>query len=324
MLNETRYAYSVGRIRVAENYMFDKNKYERMIDQSNIDDSLSVLYEAGYQEAKEYENILKLETQKLYGYLKEISPEPEIFLMFLYKNDTHNIKVLLKDEFSKKESDHLLIENGVFDVSNLKVMIRDRIFNLLPDELKIAIEESIKIYNKTKNPQIIDILLDQGYYKLFKSLSLKTKSKYLINLASILIDIANLNSYIRIKTKMEDLELLSNVLIIGGKIELEIFSKYFQEEIEIFNDMILKTEYHKIIEQSFDNNYNITKFEKACDDYIMEYVRETKHKTFGIEPLIGYMYGKQTEIRNVRIILVGKINNIDSDIIRERLRASYV
>ncbi len=324
MLKETRYAYSVGRIRVAENYMFDKNKYERMIDQSNIDDSLSVLYEAGYQEANGYENILKLETQKLYGYLKEISPEPEIFLLFLYKNDTHNIKVLLKDEFSKKESDHLLIENGVFDVSKLKVMIRDRMLNLLPDELKIAIEESIKIYNKTKNPQIIDILLDQGYYKLFKSLSLKTKSKYLIDLASILIDIANLNSYIRIKTKMEDLELLSNVLIIGGKIELEIFSKYFQEEIEIFNDMILKTEYSKIIEQSFDNNYNITKFEKACDDYIMEYVRKTKHKTFGIEPLIGYMYGKQTEIRNVRIILVGKINNIDSDIIRERLRASYV
>jgi len=324
LLNETRYAYSVGRVRVAESYMFDKNKYERMIGQSNIDDSLSVLFEAGYQEANSYENILKLETQKLYGYLKEISPEPEIFSMFLYKNDTHNIKVLLKDEFSNKDSSYLLIENGAFDTTKLKVMLRDRYFNLLPNEITIAIEESIKAYNKTKNPQIIDILLDQGYYKLLKRLSIESKSEFLIDLACIYIDIANLNAFIRIKTKMEDLELLSKVLVDGGKIELKDFTRHFQEEIEMFNEMVLKTQYYDIIEQSFQGEYNITTFEKECDNYIMKYVRKYKNQAFGIQPLIGYMYGKQTEIRNIRIILVGKINNINSDVIRERLRASYV
>jgi len=33
---------------------------------------------------------------------------------------------------------------------------------------------------------------------------------------------------------------------------------------------------------------------------------------------------KETEIKNARIIMVGKINNISNDVIRERLRESYV
>jgi len=322
--SETKYAYSVGRIRVAENFMFDRNKYERMIDQPTVDDCLRVLFEAGYQEENGYENILKNESIRLYKYLSGISPKPDIFKMFQYKNDSHNIKVMLKDEFSNKESSYLLLENGVFDFANLKAMIRERDFRLLPIEFANAIEESIEIYNKTSDPQIIDILLDQAYYILFKKLSVSTRNSYLIKLANMQIDISNISSYIRIKLKMEDLELLSKVLIKGGNINLDIYSKYFQEQIEIFNDKILATEYREIIEKSYDSGFNITKLEKACDNYIMKFVRKNKNIVFGIEPLIGYMYGKEMEIRNIRIILVGKTNNIDNDIIRERLRNSYV
>ncbi|MBN2852149.1 MAG: V-type ATP synthase subunit C [Clostridia bacterium] len=324
MQREINYAYAVGRIRVAENAMLDKNKYERMIDQPSVDDCLRVLYEAGYQEAREYEDILKNESIKTYHYLSQISPEPDVFRMFQYKNDTHNIKVLLKDEFSNKESDHLLLENGSYEVASLKVMIRERYFKDLPQLLKEAILQVIEQYSKTKDPQIIDILLDQAYFRLFQSLSTTTRNAYLINLARIQIDMTNISAFIRIKSKMEDLELLSKVLIDGGTIDKKEYSRYFQEQIDVFKEKIAVTAYAEIMEQSFDNGFNITKLEKACDNFLMKYLRKSKNKAFGIEPLIGYMVGKETEIRNVRIILVGKINHIDNDIIRERLRTSYV
>ena len=43
-----------------------------------------------------------------------------------------------------------------------------------------------------------------------------------------------------------------------------------------------------------------------------------------MEPIVAYIYAKQTEIKNIRIILTGKLNNINSKTIKERLRESYV
>lgn len=67
-----------------------------------------------------------------------------------------------------------------------------------------------------------------------------------------------------------------------------------------------------------------TVFEKLCDDYLMEYVREAKFKPLTLEPLIAYLYAKESEIKTIRIILTSKLNNIDADTIKERLRDAYV
>ncbi|HBF8938183.1 TPA: V-type ATPase subunit, partial [Clostridioides difficile] len=67
-----------------------------------------------------------------------------------------------------------------------------------------------------------------------------------------------------------------------------------------------------------------TVFEKLCDDYLMEYVRGAKFKPLTLEPLIAYLYAKESEIKTIRIILTSKLNNIDADTIKERLRDAYV
>ena len=57
---------------------------------------------------------------------------------------------------------------------------------------------------------------------------------------------------------------------------------------------------------------------------MMEYVKVAKYKALTIEPLVAYVYAKETEIKNIRIILTGKINQIEPQNIKERLRDSYV
>ncbi len=56
----------------------------------------------------------------------------------------------------------------------------------------------------------------------------------------------------------------------------------------------------------------------------MEYVRGAKFKPLTLEPLIAYLYAKESEIKTIRIILTSKLNNIDADTIKERLRDAYV
>ncbi|MFR2550514.1 V-type ATPase subunit [Clostridioides difficile] len=39
---------------------------------------------------------------------------------------------------------------------------------------------------------------------------------------------------------------------------------------------------------------------------------------------MAYLYAKESEIKTIRIILTSKLNNIDADTIKERLRDAYV
>lgn len=64
--------------------------------------------------------------------------------------------------------------------------------------------------------------------------------------------------------------------------------------------------------------------EKLIDNYIMNMMRDAKIIPFGVEPVIAYIYAKETEIKIIRIIMVGKLNNIAAEVIRERLRDIYV
>ena len=70
--------------------------------------------------------------------------------------------------------------------------------------------------------------------------------------------------------------------------------------------------------------YNYEKLDKFCDNYIMSYMKEAKLKALTIEPVVAYIYAKQTEFKNIRIIFTGKLNNISNEKIKERLRESYV
>ena len=73
---------------------------------------------------------------------------------------------------------------------------------------------------------------------------------------------------------------------------------------------------------TLDGKY--TKFERIADDMKLKYVKDAKYVSFGIEPLIGYLIAKEMEIKNLRIILTGKVTEVPVEKISERLRDTYV
>ena len=63
--------------------------------------------------------------------------------------------------------------------------------------------------------------------------------------------------------------------------------------------------------------------EKISQNYLMELNKNSKYIVFGPEPLFAYLVAKEREISAIRMIMVGKINNIESNKIRERLGDTY-
>ena len=125
-IKESEFNYAVARIRAIEKGLLDKTRFDRMVEAKTPDEALKVLLEAGYGRAStevksvfEYEKLLKDEGKKVYELLNELAPGQEVINMFLLSNDYHNVKVILKAEFSRQTETSIFIEPGFVPVEKL-------------------------------------------------------------------------------------------------------------------------------------------------------------------------------------------------------------
>jgi V/A-type H+-transporting ATPase subunit C len=271
--------------------------------------------------------LLKEEQRKVYRLMKEISPEPEVFDLFLYRNDYHNVKVILKEEFSGQDADNILMEPSSISPDRLKALIRDRSMEELTAIMRSAIVECIDTFNRTGDPQVIDLLLDRACFGQMKEAAVAFKYEFVTSLIVTWIDFANIRTFLRVKSLGKSWDFLQKALLPDGGIENEIFRRSLSEPLDTFLKELKHKPYGAVCQEGiedFKNTGSLTRFEKLSDNYVISLMRKALFKSLGIEPLIGYLVAKETEIKNARIIMVGKINNIPEAIIRERLRKTYV
>lgn len=66
-------------------------------------------------------------------------------------------------------------------------------------------------------------------------------------------------------------------------------------------------------------------FEKYMENYLINFLKErVKRMFYGLEIIFVYVYVKEIEIKNLRIVLVGRVNGFLVDFIKERLCEIYV
>ena len=188
----------------------------------------------------------------------------------------------------------------------------------------LAVEED---FERNKDPQRIDILLDKYYYIHLYELAKKTEIPLFIDYVQDLIDFTNIRTLIRVKKQNKDIKFLEEVLLPNGKIDAEEIIMALNDPIDDiinkFKNYDISPEIKKGLEAYKDTN-RLSEFEKLMDNYLMELNQESKYIHFGPEPIFSYIVAKETEIKVLRIILVSKVNNIPPDRIRERLRDLYV
>ncbi len=333
MPDNTLYAHAVGRIRCIERKLLDRNKLERMIESSGPDEALKVLIEADYgsedviNDARNFELLLRDEMEKTYGLLKKLIPEAGFLDVFLLKNDYHNLKVILKSEFQGISPEGILNGYGIIPTGKLEAILRDRKLDLLSDVMKDAVSECIDTYNRTKDPQNIDLILDRALYKEMVIMAVQVKNSFISEIARVSIDLLNIKTFLRIKAMGRTLDFLDKAILSGGTIPKEFFLESLDNSLEGFSGKMLYGAYGKVCEEginSFIERGSLAKLEKLSDEYIQGLAMKAKYISDGVEPLIAYLIAVENEIKNVRIIMVGKRNSISADIIRERLRTTYV
>lgn len=334
-LRDEDYAYATARIRAIENRLITRQRLDRLIDAPGPEEAMKLLAESGYGAGDEdltlvsvnsFENLLSSELVKTYALLENILPDPEIISLFKRRNDYLNAKTILKAEFLGNEDAGILAGGGTIPPQKLRRMIADRNLADLPEVFKKAIMECVDAYGRSGDPQEIDFILDKAMYDNMAQDAADTGDGYIGELVRLLRDIANIRIFVRAKLLNKSRDFLSRALVGGGRIPEGAYLDFSDKPLDAFLETIRFTalsDLAAMLHESVKNGSDISVIEKMLDDYFMENVRKSRYTAMGVEPVIAYLFYKEAEIRNIRLILTGKTNRIPAETIRERLRAGY-
>ena len=352
-MNRDNYIGGSISTRIRENNLLTSNDLERLNDYNSVEDVLNALSDSSYRDAiqnlnrpEEYEKILDEELKNSYELIENTASDDNILQYFRERYNFHNLKVLVREIAQDESYANLYNDIGNIDLAyikrhlssdNIEVGFLESLeiegyqpFNKSVNENDTYVEygkKALKKFRQTNNPKDIDITLDKAYYEKLLIDAKEIDLEELIKYTKERIDLINIKTLLRIKAQGNEASDLSEALIDGGYIEPERLVELAPADINHIVVKLSNENINKYLVRALDDekslDQNLLDLEKAIDDHQMDYSRLAKSMTYGPEVLMNYIISKETEIKNLRIILVSKLNSLPKEFTLERLRETY-
>ena len=324
---DTDYLYLSARIRCLERRLLTRGRMEQMLEAPDISEAVRILNELGYEsfnpdsEASLHQSLLQ-EREKLFSEMEGYAESREIVDVFRLKYDYHNVKILLKDQDNSNR--RLLLDTGRMKAAVLEEKYRESgHWDFLPKTLAAAANEAERVLYETGDPQKSDFILDRAYYAEMRALAEQSQCDYLQRYVAVQIDAANLRAAVRAERMHKNGAFLQQVLFEGGMVPPQRLLENVHNGVA---PLYRSTPLREAAEEGDRaiSGGSLTNFERLCDDAVMHQVAAARNVPFGVEVVIGYLAAKEAELTAVRIIVAGRMAGLQNDVIRERLRESYV
>jgi len=333
-MNRSDFIQGVTRTKVIETRLLSQDKINRMIESNDVEEALRLLNESEYSDSfkgvlvsADYEKILSNELIRIYDLMRDVSADPVVVDLLALKYDYHNMKVMVKEKIYEKDLSDLYISVSVLAPDFMKEAYTTQDFRQISKEFKTAIDAVEEDFEKSSDPQRIDFIFDEYYFKHLYNMAKSTKTELFVNYVQDMIDFTNVASLIRLKKQNKDIEFCKDVILENGNIKkddiLAAFNDSIDDMMDRFKDSKISNSLIKGLD-SYKETSSLSILEKYKDDYLMDLNKASKYINIGPEPIFSYIVAKETEIKTLRIILVAKLNNLSPDVIRERVRELYV
>lgn len=326
MRDDDKYIYAVSRIRAKELNLLNKQFLEQLIDAKSYDECLRMLSDKGWDipQSKEVllDDIIKKEQDKIWNLIYELLEDIHVFDVFLYENDFHNLKAAIKENYSKKEYDgNLYIEKGTVDLNIIKSAVEKRDFSSLPDYMVEVADKAYETFFHTGDGQLLDMIVDKSMLETIIKKAKETDNELLVTYAEMKVATANLNVAIRGNLAGKTESFFEESLAHQDTLDVNSLKRAALQSIQSILDYLSSTKYSEAID---DIKESLTAFERWCDNKMIELIKPQLYNPFTLSPIAAYVIARESEIKSVRLILSGQINDFDKNEVRERLRETYV
>jgi len=323
------YLFASGELTEREREFLTKDEMKRLLMSQSKDDFLKILNDTYYSkyidEVKKIGNLdflIETENVNAMNYLNmHLKEEHKNLIEFLMLDrDLHNVKVILKSSVLRRDlRDLFLFASYTFD--DLKFAYEQKDISKLISPVNEILVRAIDLMSKESEFRIIELKLEQFFFKKLEKHVASSKSPPLIKLLKHRIDMLNIKNIYRSKVASETFK-YNEFLYEGGYLDSDFFIQFENESIDYFAQSIEKGDYTKMIMQGTHLLYSdetFASFEKNEEEFLLNYFEAASKASSSIERVIGFFIRKRFEVRSLNIIFNGILNNINRDKIKHRI-----
>ena len=318
------YTYANARIRFRETRLLSDADIGRLLSAKDSASCMRILKDKGWGDSASDETpdeILRAEENKLWAFIGEIVPDKGVFDFFLAPNDFHNLKVSLKCITRGQKPDGMFIQNAVTDPQIIFDAVEKREYDRLPAHLSGVAKEAMTVLLQTSDGQLCDIIVDRACLDEVSRLKDESDSDIVRLYCELFVASADIRIAVRSAKTKKSHDFIARSLAQCSSLNVEKLALCASQGFDEIVDYLEETQYRSAVPAL---GQSTAAFEKWCDDYLTELLKPQKWEPFSIGPAVAYVIARENEIKAVRMILTGKMNALDEEIIRERLRKMYV
>ena len=289
-------------LRGKEAHMIGADAFARMAEAENAQAAAKIAEEYGYTDLdlatpQTVDASLARIRAAVYEDLAGILPQKELLDLFRLKYDYHNAKILVKNASRDQDVSGMLSPEGRLSVDEIRELFA----------------------SETASGILKDAMTELAYFKEMRACAQQlggTSEDYI----RLLIDCANLNSYVRSVRMGKSADFLKFALTEGGSIDPDVLlSRWPDTDVtDLYAGTALESA-SKFAGEAM-GGWKITPFELACDNALTACLADTRYVPFGADAVVSYLASLDTEIMDLRMVLSGKICGISTESIKERLR----
>lgn len=320
----TKYANAVAAVRAMENTLLIQADIERMAAAKNVAEIAEILTSCGKTVPKSKDDLLcalDVELEDVWEFLSDYAPENKELEILLYRNNFHNLKAALKALIMNTDAERLFIRPSNLPLDRLTDIVSSKQYDMLPKYMQEAAAEAYGILTRTLDGQLADVVLDTAALNAMQTAAKQNNSVFLQKYAQLVTVCADIKTAYRCSAMHKAEEFLDAALCGSGELDKVSLMHAALRGTDALISYLGGTPYSEAAEAL---TISAACFEKWCDDAVITLAEETKMRSFGIEPLAAYYLAKETEIKNLRILLVCKSCGTSLETIMERMRKLYV
>ena len=313
--------YAASRIRALEGTLLTPAQLDSLVTSKNAEAAVRLLISYGWNEPEEYgiRSLIASEEMRAWDIVNELLPDCAEKKFLTCLNDHYNIKTAVKAFVSGASAETAYPSR--IDVPTAVAALKSADHGLIPEDLREALREGYSALVSSSDGQASDTAVDRMAMLSLIKFADESGSDFLRAYADATVSSADLMIAYRGSRAGKRKVLFEDALVSTSDLDADALAEAASHGTDAFFAFVEGTSLASLAELL---KSDASAFEKKCDDILVSIINQTRTVPFGTDPVAAFWLAKQSELKDVRILLVCKQNGVSPEKISERMRELYV
>ena len=318
-----RYTFSTAQVRALETTLITKSIFLDMANSPSYEEALECLSGSSYNlpakaTLSDIEQILLEKRQEARKLFEDLMIDKELEGLVRAREDFANMRLAVRRVVTDKPIGTDYSNDGSVSASIFEEVFEQESYHEFPMHMQEAVESAILSYYENKDIRQIDYAIDEISMTYMLDKAIELQSPWLASYARTQIDLTNIKTMLRLKFIDSEQK---GPFIPFGFVSIDLFLHGLNVGYDGIVQTFYPTPYSWVVDGGVSylvSKNSFLRLEALIEKFMFQKLK-TLSITAGPQPVIAYLYKKEHEIRNIRMILTAKKNLLDSEYILDRL-----